>query len=60
MLMLSGILMTNVALFSKESQIQQRRMKKQLEEGKITNDVFGEFMTKKLDEAHKRWKAYKP
>jgi len=52
--------MNRIALFSQESQKQQRRMKKQLDEGKITEDEFHGFMDKKLDEGHKRWKSYKP
>jgi len=53
--------MTNrIALFTQESQKQQRRMKKQFDEGKITEDEFSEFMTKKLEDGHKRWKGYKP
>ena len=52
--------MARIALFTQESQKQQRRMKKQFDEGQITEDVFSEFMTKKLEDGHKRWKGYKP
>ncbi len=52
--------MTKIALFTKESQAEQRKMKKKFGEGSITENEFSDFMTKKLEDGHKRWKGYKP